>query len=519
MPVKPLISIKNLSISINDSVLYDNLSVSLHRGELLVVAGANGSGKSTLLGLIESRIAGKREELPPGFEVSGNIFALPELRCTYLRQETQSPRQQTSIDNQRVNKSMGEISELRDEFGFSQASSDSGYISDGEVRKLAIIHALIEDADLYLLDEPTNHLDIAGITALEKHIKQLKRDGRGIILITHDRALTDNVADQTVLFTENGVYRSTGGATAIGALKQSDFDSRQKHADEIRKKVNQLHEDARAKAGWAATSEKRKIGAGSSKPYFAKKSAKMAKRSKVTQMRIEKELKRLKKTKPYIPKELNIHLPEYEVRHRTVFHLEKVTFGYDDKSTSKTTSGLILDGITISASTNDRICIMGANGSGKSTLTRLILGELRPTSGIRQFNDNVTSSNVPQGLRGFFGRETLLDNFNDCSQNQTEIRQHLGAALIRRDKVLEPIGSFSHGELMRAAIVKCVLQKAEFLFLDEPTTHLDIESIEILEKILSGFPGGFILISHDRTFVANVAEKLYVIEDCRLRLV
>jgi len=520
MPVKPLVSIKSLTVRINDRILFENLSVSVHRRELLVVAGANGSGKSTLLGLMDSAISDSREEFTkPGFEINGSIFTLPGIRSTYLRQDRWIISSSTYNENQRTAKHVGEIAVLRDEFGVSQSLSESAKMSDGEARKLSIIHALLDDADLYLLDEPTNHLDIAGITALERHIEQLKRENRGIILITHDRTLADNFADQTVLFTENGVYRSAGGITAIGTLKQSDIDSRQRRADEIRKKVNQLQEDARAKAGWSAVSERRKRGAGLSRPYFARKSARMAKRAKITQMRIEKELSQLKKTKPYIPKELNIHLPEYDVRHRTVLHLEDVAFKYDTQRDSKQTTEPILNDITISASTRDRICIMGANGSGKSTLIKLIRGELIPASGIRHFNESVSSAIIPQGLKGFFKRDTLLENFNDCDRSQTEIRQYLGAALIRKDKVLEPLDSFSHGELMRAAIVKCVLLRAEFLYLDEPTTHLDIESIEILEEILNGFPGGFLLISHDRAFVSNVTEKLYTIEDNRLRLI
>ena len=295
MPVKPLVSIKSLTVRINDRILFENLSVSVHRRELLVVAGANGSGKSTLLGLMDSAISDSREEFTkPGFEINGSIFTLPGIRSTYLRQDRWIISSSTYNENQRTAKHVGEIAVLRDEFGVSQSLSESAKMSDGEARKLSIIHALLDDADLYLLDEPTNHLDIAGITALERHIEQLKRENRGIILITHDRTLADNFADQTVLFTENGVYRSAGGITAIGTLKQSDIDSRQRRADEIRKKVNQLQEDARAKAGWSAVSERRKRGAGLSRPYFARKSARMAKRAKITQMRIEKELSQLK---------------------------------------------------------------------------------------------------------------------------------------------------------------------------------------------------------------------------------
>ncbi len=91
--------------------------------------------------------------------------------------------------------------------------------------------------------------------------------------------------------------------------------------------------------------------------------------------------------------------------------------------------------------------------------------------------------------------------------------------MIRKDKPEDLVANFSYGELMRAAIVKCILSQAEFLFLDEPTSHLDIESIDVLEQLLTDFPGGFLLISHDRTFVENVADQLCLLEDGHLRLV
>jgi ATP-binding cassette subfamily F protein 3 len=162
---------------------------------------------------------------------------------------------------------------------------------------------------------------------------------------------------------------------------------------------------------------------------------------------------------------------------------------------------------------------MGANGSGKSTILKLAQGKLRPQSGDFYLNESVPTAYVPQGLGGFFSEETLLDNFNVCNFDETSIRQHLGAALIRKDKVHEPIENFSQGELMRAAIVRCILLRAEFLFLDEPTSHLDIESINVLEHLLQSFKGGFVLVSHDRSLVANVAETVYVLEHKGLRLV
>ena len=131
-------------------------------------------------------------------------------------------------------------------------------------------------------------------------------------------------------------------------------------------------------------------------------------------------------------------------------------------------------------------------------------------------NESVPTTYLPQGLQGFFSRPTLLDNFSDCECDASTVRRHLGAALIRRDKVHQPLDKFSNGELMRAAIVRAILTRSEFLYLDEPTSHLDIESITVLEQMLAAFPGGFLLVSHDRTFVENVADRLLLLDHGRL---
>jgi ATP-binding cassette subfamily F protein 3 len=197
--------------------------------------------------------------------------------------------------------------------------------------------------------------------------------------------------------------------------------------------------------------------------------------------------------------------------------MENVSFTYGRSGYGAGEDCLLTD-ITFAAGTRDKVCIMGANGAGKTTLLRLIQGGLEPTVGIIGRNAGVNLAVIPQGLSQFFTHPRLLDNFTDCGTDETEIRRFLGAALLRRDKVLEPIDNFSRGELMRAAVVKCLLQHAEFLLLDEPTSHLDIESIEVLEELLGDFHGGMLVISHDRAFVARVAETLYVLEDGRLRL-
>lgn len=520
MSNRMLVSIKNLSVSFLDNPLFSNLSISLERGKVLAVIGANGSGKTTILNLLVEQLIGTTNLIDtPELRTSGDIVTEPGISMIYLRQLL---RAEEMISSGSVQFDIpGVEAKLRSEFDLDIKTDTSDKLSDGELQKRSIIKALLADCDLYLLDEPTNYLDIAGITALETHLDQMKRKNKGAIVVTHDRTLTDNLADETIFITRHGIFHTTGGASAVRSLQEQDYESRSRQAKDIGKKIRKLQEDARNKAGWSATSEKRKLGAGNAKPYFAKLSAKMAKRSKIMQRRAEDEIEKLKETKPYIPKRIKLSLPKYDVRNRLAFSLKNVRFSYGESSGNRKErrESLLLKNIELAARTRDKICLMGMNGSGKSTVIKIVRGHLSPVSGECYVNSGVKTMHVPQGLSGFFEKETLLDNFSDCGCDQTTVRNHLGAVLLRKDKVCDPVTDFSHGELMRAALVKCILMQAEFLFLDEPTSHLDIESIEVLEDLLAEFTGGFLLISHDRTFVSNVADDLYVLEGGRVRLV
>ncbi|MFH1893647.1 MAG: ATP-binding cassette domain-containing protein [Candidatus Zixiibacteriota bacterium] len=516
-----LVNFKKVTVTLNDNSLFEELSFSIQSGKLLALIGANGCGKSTILKLILHQQSATREPFGwPDFKVKGDIFVLPGIDMAYLPQMLRgnegalSGNLPDSDDTSRVRAGL-----CRD-FGAVPFEKPLDKLSDGELQKRAIISTLASHHELYLFDEPTNYLDIAGITAFERHVERLKRKGRGVLLITHDRTLTDTLADQTVFITKNGIFHTEGGATAAWAIKTSDFESRRRQAKDIKTRIRRLQDDARAKAGWAAAKEKSKIGAGGAKGHISRLSAKMAKRAKAMQARAIRQIEKLEKTKPYIPKVLNLHFSEYDIRNREVFSLKDVSFRYGTAAYGNARADDdLLHEINISASTRDKVCLMGTNGSGKSTIIGLALQNLQPTRGDCCLTSGVKNAYVPQGLAGFYQKENLLDNFDSCGCDETTIRQYLGAALLRKEKVCEPIGNFSYGELMFAAIVKCILEKAEFLFLDEPTSHLDIESIEVLEQLLQDFGGGFLLISHDRSFVANVADKLYVLDGGRLRQV
>ncbi|UCG60787.1 MAG: ABC-F family ATP-binding cassette domain-containing protein [Candidatus Zixiibacteriota bacterium] len=514
MPSAPLLNIKDLSVTMSGERLFEELSLSIEPGELVAVIGGNGCGKTTLLNLIIARATGRPYMVnDTTFAVDGSIMMPPGTIPAYLPQKITGAA--LSADGARSG-SRSVLARLSQDFGITGPDRSLDVLSGGELQKLGLVRVLASAAALYLLDEPTNYLDIGGITALEYHLSRLKESGKGILAVTHDRALANNLADRTILITGRGIYATVGGAEAVKALEAVSVESRRHKAKEISKKIEQLQQDARAKAGWSARSESRKMGGGMSKPYFAKLSKRMAKRAKVVERRIEKKTEELAQSKPFVPKKLDLCFPRYKVRNRNVFRFENVSFGYKG---ARDAGEMLLNEVVFAATTRDRICLMGDNGSGKTTIIKLIQRMLSPSSGRVHTNDKLKLAYIPQDLDDFFTGDTLLDNFGDCGMPESTVRQHLGSVMIRRDKVYNPVEKFSRGELMRAAVTKCVLLRAEFLLLDEPTSNLDVESIEVLERVLNEFDGGFLVISHDRAFAANVCDRLYVLRGGRLRLV
>jgi len=503
-----ILNVKNLSLYINEEPLLESLSLSVAEGEMVCLMGPNGCGKSTLLRIVLGEARPDQRRLADILTSGGMLHLAPDTEISYLPQRIEGslpvpPPGDTDTElRSRTQAIIDGVPPLED-----------SQLSLGQLQKRTLARVIESRADLYLLDEPTNYLDLGGLESFEEAIAVLKRRGKALLIVTHDRTLADNLADRTIYISPNGVYQSQGGFSAAWDLAFSDYEARTHRAADIRSKIKQLQQDARRRMGWSAAKEKSKRGAGAEKPHIGKLAKKMAARSKAVAKRAEAEQKRLNETKPFVPKKVNLKIGQYEVRNRPVASFDRVGFTYPGSNAPT------LSDVEIDLSTQDKVCVLGHNGCGKTTLLNLICGRLEPEMGLLRRNQAVKSVYLSQGLKGFFSPGTLLRNLTDTGVDETTIRQYLGAALLRRDKVTNSVESFSHGELMRAAIVKCILQKAEFLLLDEPTSHLDIESIQVLERLLQDFPGGYLVVSHDRTFVENVADQLFLMAGRRIRLI
>ncbi|MDE2999787.1 MAG: ABC-F family ATP-binding cassette domain-containing protein [Gemmatimonadota bacterium] len=500
--------------------ILDGISFSLHGGEAVAVAGANGCGKTTLMKCLTGEItdfeggialdravtpACVRQESPADFDGSAMERALSfDAELTRLYNGIQDGRHEYYQDYYESGGFAREdrIRAYAANFGV-ELDQRHGSMSRGQQRKVDLVGVLALDSDLMLFDEPLNYLDIRGITAFEEAIGLAKRRGRAVVIVSHDRELIDNVADRTIYLERGSMFSVQGGYSTALEHRERDFHGRMERARTLTKKISSLQEAMRRRLAWGASRENETRDSSS-----RRLAAKVTKGAKVMERRLERHRAALEEEKPWIEKKIRLNFPPYEVDRRLVARMESAGRRMDGNP--------VLEALDLVVETRDRIALMGPNGAGKTTLLNVMTGNLPPDSGAVYFNTNARVGYLTQGLDGFYKREVFLDNFIDAGYGESEVRQYLGAARLKADKVVRPVQTLSYGERMRGAIVKMILKRMEFLVLDEPTTHLDVESVEVLESLLETFPGGFLVVSHDRRLITRVAHEVYILEAGRL---
>ena len=521
-----MVNVKNVKVILGIDIILEDVSFDLEKGQVMAITGKNGSGKTTLLNAVLSKIP----------HVDGTITLQPDIEIGMIEQsseETAIPVSEYIIrehpDLVRINRDMrahlhdpryadlvneyaqmggyaleSQIEKYATAFGFSVESLHRPFrsFSEGEKRIWELIKFSVYDYDLIIMDEPTNHLDIRMCVYLEQYILSEKARNKSFLIVSHDRTLLDRVADKTLYIQRGASIMVNGGYSVLLDHLDLQFQSAKRKAEDINRKVKQLEFDALKKKNWAAVIEKRLTqGLHGDKGFISHKSAKMAKRAKISERRQEKLIDQFKKEKPFIEKQVKLSFPEYWVDHRKLITMSGVSFGYDER--------VLLEDVDLEIDTLDRVAFVGPNGSGKTTLIRILLGQLPHKKGEIYRNPSVRTLYIPQDIRQFFPGKNLIDHFVNLGYEETVIRQFLGAAKIRKEKALHAIHELSYGELSRAALVFAILSQSEFVFMDEPTNHLDIESLEVLDRLLEEFQGGFLCISHDRYFIAKHAQSVY----------
>jgi ATP-binding cassette subfamily F protein 3 len=494
-------------------------------GDRIGLVGVNGAGKSTQLKIIAGEIEPTAGEIiRPGslhiayltqeFEVDPTRTVREEfwrafgeanqvhesLTQVHRDMETASPEQLDKLIHdmdrlQRLFEGMdgygldARIEKILPEMGFALDDGDRlvSSFSGGWQMRMSLGKILLQKPDLLLLDEPTNHLDLETIEWLETYLKGLTTP---MVIVSHDRAFLDRLCTQ-IVETERGV-----SATYLG-----------NYSAYLQQKEEQRQAQLSAYEGQQKELEKQQA--------FVDRFRASATRSTQAKSR-EKQLEKIERIEAPDAgvRTLHFRFPPSPRSGREVVIIKDLTHAYDHK--------ILFLGAELLIERGDRVAFLGPNGAGKSTLLHLMMGMEQPTEGTIQLGDH-------QVIPGYFEQnqaevldldKTVMDTIHDEVPQWTngEVRTLLGRFLFSGETVFKNVEALSGGEKARLALAKMLLRPANLLILDEPTNHLDIPAKEMLEEAIQHYDGTVIIVSHDRYFIAQVANKIVEIRDGELRL-
>jgi ATP-binding cassette subfamily F protein 3 len=515
-----MIAITNLSYFLGDRALYDSASLHIKPKQKIGLIGLNGTGKSTLLRMING------EFQPDG----GNISKAGDCTIGFLNQDLLSYQSDDSIlsvamqaferqnvlqiqmdkilhdmEHNYTDALVDRLARVQDEFealdGYTiQSKAEAileglGFVTDDLHRPLRLFSGgwrmrvmlaklLLQKPSLLMLDEPTNHLDLPSIQWVEKYVQSYEG---AVIVVSHDRAFLDNTIDTTV--------EVANGKLNYYAGNYSYYMEEKEERNEIQRGA---YENQQAKIRQTER--------------FIERFKAKATKSRQVQSRV-KALDKMDVVDQVIDENAKVHFRfQFTTQPgRHVFQLEEASKAYGEK--------VILEGTNISMERGDKIALIGANGRGKSTVLRVVAGT-EPIEGKRRLGHNVSFTFYAQHqLESLNVNHNLLEELKYANSNktETELRTVLGCFLFTGDDVFKKIKVLSGGEKSRVALAKVLLSQANFLLLDEPTNHLDMQSVNILIQALQQYEGSYIVVSHDRYFVENIANKIWYIEDHEIK--
>jgi ATP-binding cassette subfamily F protein uup len=508
----PLLRLDHISHAYGHVPLLTRVDFQIDAGERVCLIGRNGSGKTTLFRIISGsvvpdegeiwhmetlRVAHLEQEVPPDtdetiFEVvAGGLGELGALLTEYhnlthysqlarrdaLRDLAQLQARIETLDGWNINQKV-EIVLTRLNLPEDKPLVDC---SGGTRRQVMLARALVSAPDLLLLDEPTNHLDINAINWLEKYL--LGYNG-AVMFITHDRTFVRRLATR-VIELDRGQLISFAG----------DFDRYLLKKDELL----EIEERALAKFDKKLAEEE----------AWIRRGIKARRTRNEGRVRALQALRKEKAERLENQGKARFSLDSGAISGKLVVDVRRVSFRYDDKLIIRDLSTRILRG--------DRVGIIGPNGSGKSTLLKLILGELEPTSGEVVLGTRLQVAYFDQHRRLLDAEKTVRENLSDSDYVTVRGRSrhvigYLKDFLFPPQRIDSPVEALSGGERNRLLLAKIFIQSANLIVLDEPTNDLDVETLELLEELLSEYEGTILLVSHDRTFLDNVVTSTLVYE-------
>ena len=358
--------------------------------------------------------------------------------------------------------------------------------SGGEKTKANLAKALLQKPDLLILDEPTNYLDFESLRWLEDFINHYES---AVLVVSHDRHFLDQVTTSIWELENQSITTFPGNYTKYKKLK-AEYILRQQKEYESQKAFIEKEQ---------AFIDKYRAGQKSRQAH-----------GRETRLNRIQLLQAPNKTQ-------SINLPDLKTKRtgRVILNTHEANVGFieNDKET------ILLKVSDIELLRGTKTAFVGKNGIGKTTFLKTIVGEITPLSGIINFGQQISYGYVDQNLSYIPENVDVLTAFLDAKNIPiNEARSYLARFLFIGEQVFQNVNSLSGGQLTRLQIARTMIQSPNFLILDEPTTHLDIQSREALEIILQNYEGAILFVSHDRLFINNIAEQLLIVENNQINL-
>lgn len=509
-----LIRIRDISFHIGQHQLLNRVSFAIDKGERVCLIGRNGTGKSSLFKIIMGEMQaddGQIErgqnikiaalsQIPPDIE-NGTIFDVvaqglgeagkliseyhdvshqvaEDYSDTLMNRLDQLQQKIETIDGWKLEqKTSSVISKM-------QLDPDESYntLSGGMKRRVLLAAALVLEPDLLLLDEPTNHLDIEAIQWLEEFLIDQKVT---LLFITHDRAFLRKLATKIIELDRGNLTEWPGNYETYLIRKQEAIEEEDRHNALFDKKLAQ--EEVWIRQGIKA---RRTRNEGRVRALEALRQQRRQRQDRLGTVRMATQ--------------------EGERSGKQVVEMQDVCFAYENNKIVDHFSTILLSG--------DRVGIIGPNGIGKTTFLKLLLGQLTPDSGTVKLGTNLQIIYFDQMRSQLDENKSVIDNLSEGRESvevngaKKHVIGYLGDFLFSPERARSPVSMLSGGEKNRLLLAKLFLQPSNVMVLDEPTNDLDLETLDLLQELISDYKGTLLLVSHDRDFIDRVVTSTIVFE-------
>lgn len=505
-----LVQFQAVSLHLGHEQIFDQIDLLINKQDHLGLLGRNGEGKSTLLKLLGQTIEADAGKCV--FQKNINIKTLPQSvpenlsgpvihvvaeglgkighnLVEYHKLSKQNELSSTALDK------LAQLQQIIDDNDgwhlYSKMQTvlsklqlpphdEISYLSGGMKRRVLLAQALLTEPDLLLLDEPTNHLDIDSILWLERFLKSYPS---AFILVTHDRSFLQATTDAILEIDRGKLHRFNGDYQYYLKEKSSQLAAADKANAEFDKKL--------------AQEEK-----------WIRQGIKARRTRNEGRVRALKALRKERQQRRDLKGTMSLGKTPLDLSSKIIFKIKKVSYAITNRD--------IIDNFSCLITRQDKIGIIGPNGCGKTTMLKLILGELKPTSGEIKTGAQIKVAYFDQMKDQIDEQKSAIDNVGQGSLSieafgkTQHIISYMKSFLFTPERARSPVKYLSGGERSRLLLARLFTQNANVLVLDEPTNDLDIESMEILESFLVEYPGTVLIVSHDRTFLENVVTSSWV---------